>query len=103
MTNPSDAQTAWQQRHAQMRQNAGDWVLKHRNALFLCSQVLTEKWYSTAEEQHDSKNHSCELYCFLSEIEDAVDLLGDLSRELRQANFWPEPETVEAESTETKS
>lgn len=94
MTTPADAKTAFELRHQQMRQNAGDWLMKNRNALFLCAQVLAEKWSTTAEEQQDASTHNCQLGCFLAEIEDAVDLLMDVTSDLRRSNFWPAPETT---------
>ena len=80
-----------------MRQNAGDWLLKNRNSLQLCQSVLMEKWYGTAEELHNSPEHSADLCCFLQEIEDAVDLFGSVIADLRGQRFWPEP-TSEADS-----
>ena len=92
MTTPSDAQAAFNKRHAEMRQNAGDWLLKNRNALQLCQSVLMDKWYATAEELNGKPDHSADLCCFLQEIEDAVDLLGSTIADLRQQRFWPQPE-----------
>jgi len=102
MTSPSDAHAAFERRHAQMRQNAGDWLLKNRNALQLCQSVLIDKWYSTHEQLHENENHSDELCGFLSEIEDAVDLLGSVVADLRQQRFWPEPEQTLKPANDTE-
>jgi hypothetical protein len=95
MTSPAEARATFEQRHAEMRQNAGDWLLKNRNALQLIQSTLVDKWYSTAEQLHDDPNHSADLCCFLQEIEDAVDLLGSTIGDLRSQRFWPEPEAVQ--------
>ena len=102
MTSPSDAHAAFERRHAQMRQNAGDWLLKNRNALQLCQSVLIDKWYSTFDEIHEQENHRDELCAFLSEIEDAVDLLGSVVADLRQQRFWPEPEQTLKPANDTE-
>jgi hypothetical protein len=102
MTSPSDAHAAFEQRHAQMRQNAGDWLLKNRNALQLCQSVLIDKWYATNDELHEKDHHNDELCCFLSEIEDAVDLLGSVVADLRGQRFWPEPEQTLKPATDTE-
>ena len=83
---------AFQNRHQQMRMNAGDWLLKNKNALKICQSALIEKYFA-ALEQDDA---SPDLYCFLQEIDDAVDLLGQVIADLRNAQFWPEEQKSEA-------
>lgn len=92
MTSPSDARAAFEQRHAEMRQNAGDWLLKNRNALQLCQSVLVGKYYEAAEELYQKESHDPDFCCFLQEIEDAIDLLGSTIADLRGQRFWPTPD-----------
>ena len=94
MTSPSDARTVFDKRHAQMRQNAGDWLLKNRNAIQLVQSVLVSKYYETIEGLNE-KDHDPTLCCFLQEIEDAIDLLASTVAELRNQQFWPDIENTE--------
>lgn len=102
MTDSSEAKKAYEERYAKMRQNAGDWLLKNRNALFVCQSVLLQKFYQTYEELAENENHDPNLCCFLQEIEDVVDLIGSTVAELRNQNFWPQPLPNVAE-TENKT
>lgn len=77
---------AIEQRLLQMRLNAGDWLLKNKNALLLCQSVLIEKTEVAKEGLEDPHSDLCG---FLMEIEDAVDLLASVGRDLRNADFWP--------------
>lgn len=95
MTKPEAVKSdkeAFEKRHQQMRMNAGDWLLKNRHALKLCQAVLTEKQWQAWEELDPKKDSS--LACYLQEIDDAVDLLGQVIGDLRGTEFWPQPETV---------
>jgi hypothetical protein len=100
MTSPSDARAAFERRHAEMRQNAGDWVIKNRNALGLCQSVLLSKYYEAVEELSENDNHDPDFCCFLSEIEDAIDLLGSTIADLRGQRFWPDPAPTTTTATE---
>ena len=82
----------FEHRHATMRQNAGDWLLKNRNALFVCQSVLIEKYYATAESDATA---SPDLACFLQEIQDVIDLYAGLIADLRDQAFWPAQETAQ--------
>jgi hypothetical protein len=92
MTKPKFDRDAFEKRHQQMRMNAGDWLLKNRDALKLCQGVLVEKHYGAWEDLNPQKDSS--LACHLQEVDDAVDLLARVIAELRNTDFWPEPETV---------
>lgn len=96
MTSPSEARAAFERRYAEMRQNAGDWLLKNRNALQLCQNVLVSKYYEAVEEFYEKENHDPDFCCFLQELEDAIDLLGSTIADLRGQRFWPDLETTTA-------
>ena len=94
MTSPSDARTVFDKRHAQMRQNAGDWLLKNRNVFQLVQSVLVSKYYETIEGLSET-DHDPSLCCFLHEIDDAIDLLASTVADLRNQQFWPDIENTE--------
>ena len=94
MTSPSDARTVFDKRHTQMRQNAGDWLLKNRNTLQLVQSVLVSKYYEAIEELRETA-HDPSLCCFLQEIDDAIDLLASTVADLRNQQFWPDIENTE--------
>lgn len=92
MTKPKFDKDAFEKRHQQMRMNAGDWLLKNRDALKLCQAVLLEKHYEAWEELNTETDSS--LASHLQEVDDAIDLLGRVVAELRNADFWPELKTA---------
>lgn len=97
MTSPADARAAFEERHLQMRQNAGDWLLKNRNVLQLCQYSLVKAYYEAYEELHEKEDHDADFCSFLSDIEDAIDLLGSTIADLRGQRFWPEPKSIAEE------
>jgi len=96
------ATTMLEARRNAFRINAGDWLLENKSALFVCQSVLVSKFYEKWEEIHEQENHDPSMCCFLSELEDAIDLLAQTIAGLRNARFWPE-ENVSLNQTETET
>jgi hypothetical protein len=95
----TNARTAFDLRHAAMRQNAGDWLLKNKNALQLVQATLVKAYYEAYEELGEKENHDPDFCCYLQETEDAIDLLASTIADLRSQTFWPKPEPISSELT----
>lgn len=98
----AEATTMLKARSNAFRVNAGDWLLKNKSALLICQSVLVSKFYEKWEEIHEQENHDPSMCGFLSELEDAIDLLAQTIADLRNARFWPE-ENVSLNQTQTKT
>lgn len=76
-----------QERMAKHYELMGRWLDSNKPALMLCQQVLVRAYWEAVESSEND-------WTILSEIDDAIDLLGQTVADLREhcdmGKFWPE-------------
>ena len=87
-------QIAAKQRYAEMLQNAGRWLINNRPLLKLTQYTLVRAYYQAFEELYEKEDPDKDFCGFLSEIEDAIDLLGTTIGGLSSQDFWPETDPI---------